>query len=116
MYPLHKMMRERKTALTVYMSRKKSIEAKSGLSFLLVSLLFCICVSCFPFHCQRAYIAVALPSQRAAEKTIGRCLESIASKFIGALVCSSCPLCVCVFVSRVHSLHQLRHQKRCTLT
>lgn len=58
MYPLHKMMRERKTALTVYMSRKKSIEAKSGLSFLLVSLLFLhLCVLfLFPlseglYHC-----------------------------------------------------------------
>lgn len=41
-----------------------------------------LCVSCFSFHCHRAYITVVL-----AEKTLGRCLESVALKFICTYVC-----------------------------
>lgn len=73
---------------------KNQLKSSLACPVFLFPCCFRFCVSCFPFHCQRAYITVALPSQRAAEKTIGRCLESIASKFIGARLCSSCPLCV----------------------
>ena len=67
----------------------------------------------FPLHCQRAYITVAQPSQTTAEKTLGRCLESIAYKFIHVCVYKSRLLCVAPLHSSKGTFAQDPFDSRC---
>ena len=96
-------------------SCRKPFEVWPGLGlFFLFPCCRCLCVSCFPFPLSAAYITVAphththTHTHRTAEKTLGRCLESVACTLIHVCVCARARLLEPAFVCRSTSFSKER--------